>query len=78
MTFHVLVALFVAKIFDFEKKMQNSPLYVVPHFIDIQGKEPIRQAPRKYTPKMQQTAWAEVDRMLGEGIVEPSPDEAWR
>ena len=47
------------------------------HFIDIQGNEPIRQAPRKYTPKMLQTAWAEVDRMLDEGIIEPS-DIPWR
>ena len=50
---------------------------VASHFIDIQGNEPIRQAPWKYTPKILQTAWAEVDRMLDEGIIEPS-DSPWR
>ena len=50
---------------------------VAPHFIDIQGNEPIHQAPRRYTPKMLQTAVAEVDRMLDEGIIEPS-DSPWR
>ena len=44
---------------------------VAPHFIDIQGNEPIRLVPRKCTPKMLQTAWSEVDRMLDEGIIEP-------
>ena len=50
---------------------------VAPHLIDIRGNELTRQAPRKYTPKMLQTAWAEVDRMLDEGIIEPS-DSPWR
>ena len=50
---------------------------VTPHFTDIQGNEPTRQAPRKYTPKMLQTTWAEVHRMLDEGIIESS-DSPWR
>ena len=50
---------------------------VPPHFIDIKKNEPIRQASRKYTPKMLPTAWAEFDRMLDEGIIEPS-DSPWR
>ena len=42
------------------------------HRIDVQGHEPIRQRMRKYAPKMLQAAQAEVDRMLLEGIIEPS------
>ena len=34
----------------------------------FKGNEPIRQDPRKYTPKILQTVWAEVDRMLDEGL----------
>ena len=50
---------------------------VKPHFIDIQGHEPIRDAPRKYSQKMLKAARDEVDRMLSEGITEPS-DGPWR
>ena len=50
---------------------------VAPHFIDIQGHEPIRDAPRKYSQKMLKAAWDEVDRMLAEGIIEPS-NGPWR
>ena len=50
---------------------------VDPHFIDIQGHEPIRDAPRKYSQKMLKAAWDEVDRMLAEGIIEPSSGP-WR
>ena len=42
------------------------------HRIDVQGHEPIRQKMRKYAPKMLQAAQAEVDRMLKDGIIEPS------
>ena len=50
---------------------------VKPHFIDTQGHEPIRDAPRKYSQKRLKAAWDEVDRMLAEGIIEPS-DRPWR
>ena len=47
------------------------------HFIDIQGHEPIQDAPRKYSQKMLKAAWDEVDRMLAEDIIEPS-NGPWR
>ena len=47
------------------------------HFIDIQGHDPIRDAPRKYSQKMLKAAWDEVDRMPAEGIIEPS-NGPWR
>ena len=50
---------------------------VAPHFIDIQGHEPIRDAPRKYSQKMLKAALDEVNRMLAEGIIEPS-NGSWR
>ena len=46
--------------------------HIAPHFIDIQGHEPIRDAPGKYSQKMLKAAWDEVYRMLAEGIIEPS------
>ena len=50
---------------------------VKPDFIDIQGHEPIRDAPKKYSQKILKAARDEVDRMLAEGIIEPS-DGLWR
>ena len=51
-----------------------TPLYE--YKIDVQGHEPIRQRNRRYSPKMLAAGHAEVDRMLAEGIIEPS-DSPW-
>ena len=45
---------------------------ITPHKIDVQGHPPVKQKMRRISPKLLASAHAEVDRLLAEGIVEPS------
>ncbi|XP_066585575.1 uncharacterized protein [Prorops nasuta] len=49
---------------------------LVKHHIDVQGQAPIRQAARRVSPVIYKVAHEEVDKLLGEGIIEPSTS-AW-
>ena len=40
--------------------------------IDVEGHPPIRQNPRRYSPKVLAAAHAEVDKLLAEDIIEPA------
>ena len=45
---------------------------ITPHKIDVQGHSPIKQKMRRISPNLLTVVHAEVDRLLAEGIVEPS------
>ena len=50
----------------------TTALRITPHKIDVQGHPPEKQKMRRISPKLLASAHAEVDRLLAEGIVEPS------
>ena len=50
---------------------------LVEHHIDMQGAPPVRQKPRRMSPKMFEFARDEVDKLLRAGIIEPSASD-WR
>lgn len=50
---------------------------LVNHKIDVQNHEPIRQRVRRYSPKMMEVAYKELDKYLEQGFVEESTSP-WR
>ena len=42
------------------------------HTIDVQGATPFKHHPRRMSPKMQQVAIEEMERMYNEGVIERS------
>ena len=49
---------------------------MTPHVIDVQGHRPIKQRLRRISPPLLSKAHEEIDRLLKEGIIEPS-ESAW-
>ena len=45
------------------------------HTIDVQGATPFKHHPRRMSPKMQQVAIEEVERMYNEGVIEKSASD---
>lgn len=45
---------------------------LIEHFIDVQGAAPIKQRPRRMSPKMLEIAREEVDKMLAQDVIERS------
>ena len=45
------------------------------HSIDVQGATPFKHHPRRMSPKMQQVAIEEVERMYNEGVIERSASD---
>ena len=50
---------------------------LVEHHTDMQGAAPVRQKPRRMSPKMFEFARGEVDKLLRSRIIEPSASD-WR
>ena len=42
------------------------------HYIDTRNARPIKRPPRRYTPAEQEAERREIERMLAEGVIEPS------
>ena len=54
-------------------KQDKLPLAkLTPHFIDVQGHRPIKQKMRRIPDKLLKKAHEEIDRLLADGIIEPS------
>ena len=46
--------------------------HLATHKIDVQGHEPLKQRTRRYSQRILQAGWKDFERLLAEGIIEPS------